>query len=43
METVVFEADPNAYALVRVSFSDTKFMGGEYLNDSRNDYWGYFM
>jgi len=36
VDWVVFEADLIAYAFVVVSLSDAKFMGGEYLNESRN-------
>jgi len=36
MDTVIFVADLIAYAFVGVSLSDGKFMGGEYLHESRN-------
>jgi len=35
MDTVIFASDLIEYAFVGVSFSEAKFMGGEYLNESR--------
>jgi len=33
MDTVIFAADLIVYPFVGVSLSDSKFMGGEYLNE----------
>ncbi len=33
MDSVIFVPELIVYAFVGVSLSDTKFMGGEYLND----------
>jgi len=36
LDTVIFMADLIAYAFEGVPLLDTKCMGGEYLNNSRN-------
>ncbi len=37
MDTVIYEPDLTEYAFLGVSLSDSKFMGGQYSNESRNE------
>ncbi len=39
MDTVTFAPDLIEYAFLGVSISDATFMGGEYSNESRNEFY----